>query len=307
MILLKKRGIFMKNQKKVKKPWLISIIVSIILFILPSVILFGTFFLLSIEDNFDKDYYYDDGTVVHMKSGPLYDHILFDNYSVSFEGEAQSEIRKIADIETYNEYYDSGEINKFTFDKNGYIAYHIADDNTNEYRLFTVKDKSIKTFATMKDLYDYCNENNINLGLWYHGLHLEQLHFDKKGWTLTINSADVSFLRHNGEELFSGQIDKYFYTNRYLFFQFQHFDISRYNEEPNPVIPVDESVVIRKRINRRFFPFRDEVHAEKYVCIDTETDKYVLFDDKESIEEYARSLETKPEWEKIKFDKKINN
>ena len=36
-------------------------------------------------------------------------------------------------------------------------------------------------------------------------------------------------------------------------------------------------------------------------------DKYVLFDDKESIEEYARSLETKPEWEKIKFDKKINN
>ena len=137
----------------------------------------------------------------------------------------------------------------------------------------------------MKDLYDYCKANNINLGLWYHGLHLEQLHFDKKGWALTINSADVSFIRHNGEELFSGQIDKYFYTNRYLFFQFQHFDISRYDEEPNPVIPVDESLVIRKRINRRFFPFREEVHAEKYVCIDTETDKYVLFDDKESIEE----------------------
>ena len=297
----------MKNQKKVKKPWLISIIVSIILFILPSVILFGTFFLLSIEDNFDKDYYYDDGTVVHMKNGPLYDHILFDNYSVSFEGEARSEIRKIADIETYNEYYDYGEINKFTFDKNGYIAYHIADDNTNEYRLFTVKDKSIKTFATMKDLYDYCKANNINLGLWYHGLHLEQLHFDKKGWTLTVNSIDVSFIRHNGEELFSGQIDKYFYTNRYLFFQFQHFDISRYNEEPNPVIPVDESVVIRKRINRRFFPFREAVYAEKYVCIDTETDKYVLFDDEDAIEEYARSLGTKPEWKKIKFDKKINN
>lgn len=297
----------MKNQKKVKKPWLISIIVSIILSILPSVILFGTFFLLSIEDNFDKDYYYDDGTVVHMKSGPLYDHILFDNYSVSFEGEAQSEIRKIADIETYNEYYDCGEINKFTFDKTGYIAYHIADDNTNEYRLFTVKDKSIKTFATMKDLYDYCKANNINLGLWYHGLHLEQLLFDKKGWTLTVNSIDVSFIRHNGEELFSGQIDKYFYTNRYLFFRFQHFDPSRYDENPNPVIPLDESVVIGKKINWSFIPFPDEVHAEKYVCIDTETDKYVLFDDKESIEEYARSLGTKPEWKKIKFDKKINN
>ena len=75
----------------------------------------------------------------------------------------------------------------------------------------------------------------------------------------------------------------------------------------SPVIPIDESVVLGKRFLTDFFPFRDEIHAEKYICIDTETDNYTIFDDENSIEEYAASLGISQNWTKIKFDKKVNN
>lgn len=294
----------MKKQNSKKKPWIIAIIYSVVMLLLPSLIGYGFFWLIDVTDKTEPEYY-DDGTIIYNKSGPPFDHVLFDHYSVSFTGESLSTICYI--LPGNEEYYDKDRINKFTFDKNGFIAYHVANDDINEYRLFSAGNETIQTFPTMKELYDYCAEQNINLGLWYHGLHLEQAIFNNNGWTLTTNSADVSFIRHDGEELFSGQIDKYFYTPDYLFFKFQHFDISRYNEEPNPVIPVDESVVIRKRINTRFFPFREEVHAEKYIFIDTKTDKYILFDDEASIEEYAASLGISQNWHKIKFNDKINN
>lgn len=292
------------------KPW--QQIVSIVL-ILVSANLFGAFaipnLLMYLYDSGDnkETVHYDDGTIVYHQNGPLYDHVLFDHYSVSFEGEGRSEVCHINP--GYEKTFDRTEINKFTFDKNGFIAYHVSDedDAINEYRLFSAENESIQTFATMKELYDFCTENNIRLGKWYHGLHLEQTFFENNGWSLTTNTVEASFIRHNGEELFSGQIDKYFCTPRYLFFKFQHFDTDRYNEEPNPVIPIDESVVIRKRVMRRFFPFRDEIHTEKYICIDTETDNYTIFDDENSIEEYAASLGISQNWTKIKFDDKLNN
>lgn len=299
----------MKKLKGNQKSWLVAIAVIVALIL---AYIFGAFavpnllaFLIDATDN-KEAVYYDDGTVVYHGNGPLYDHALFDHYSVSHEGEGRYSIRR---IQPFNEeYYDTDMINKFTFDKNGYIAYHVACEptNENEYRLFLAEDESIQTFATMKELYDFCTENNIELGLWYHGLHLEQSFFDNNGWTLTTNSSDVSFIRHNGEELFSGQIDKYFFTPRYLFFKFQHFDTTRYREDANPVIPVDESVSIGKRYSGFLFFFLD-IHTEKYICIDTETDKYTIFDDEKSIEEYAASLGINQNWEKIKFDDKVNN
>lgn len=288
---------------KITKQTLILVIGITFALLLPLLLFRGFFWLLEIDDYKGTDYY-DDGTVFYHKNGPLYDHVLFDHYSVTFNGESQSTICRIQPGN--EEYYDKDRINKYTFDKNGFIAYHVADDKTNEYRLFSAENKTIQTFTTMKELYDYCTEQNITLGLWYHGLHLEQAFFNNNGWTLTTNSADVSFIRHNGEELFSGQIDKYFYTPDLLFFKFQHFDISRYDEEPNPVIPVDTTIIIGKRIGS-FFPFREEIYTEKYVFIDTKTDKYIIFADEDSIEEYAASLGISQNWNKIKFNDKINN
>ncbi len=296
----------MKQKNRIANILLTAIaVIFCVIFLLPPLAISVAFLGLAIEDNNTSTVYYDDGTVIYNKNGPIYDHVLFDHISVSFEGEAISSIKR---IQPGNEdHYDRGRINKFTFDRNGFIAYHVADDDINEYRLFSDKTDTIQTFASMKELYDFCSENDIRLGKWYYGLHLEQTFFENNGWTLTTDSMEASHIRHNGEELFSGQIDKYFYTPDYLFFKFQHFDISRYEEEPNPVIPVDESVVIRKRINTSFIPFRDEVHAEKYIFIDTKTDKYILFDDEASIEEYAASLGISPNWHKIKFNDKINN
>ncbi|MBR5497111.1 MAG: hypothetical protein IKV76_03930 [Clostridia bacterium] len=281
----------------------IAIVFSLI-FLIPPLAIYGVFWVLEHDDNTGTDYY-NDGTVVYHRNGPVYDHVLFDHYSVTFNGEGRSSICRIQSGK--EACYDKGRINKFTFDKKGFIAYHVADDETNEYRLFCKENETIQTFLTMKELYDYCTEKNIRLGKWYHGRHLEQTFFENNGWSLTTNSGEVSFIRNNGEELFTGQIDKYFYTNRYLFFKFQHFNISRYDEEPNPVIPVDESVILGKRIMKNFFPFRDEIHAEKYTCIDTETGKYIIFDDEKSIEEYAASLGIIQKWEKIKFNDKVNN
>lgn len=299
----------MKKLKSNQKSWIIaiSIVFGFILLyyiIFPHIAVYGFFWLLEKDDYTGTDYY-DDGTIVYHGHGPLYDHVLFDHYSVSFNGESSYSVCRIQPGN--EEYYDKERINKFTFDKNGFIAYHVADDDENEYRLFCAENETILTFPTMKELHDFCTKKNIRLDDWYYGLHIEQKFFDNNGWTLTTDSSEASHIRHNGEELFSGQIDKYFFTPRYLFFKFQHFETNRYEEEPNPVIPVDESVVLGKRFLTDFFPFLDEIHAEKYICIDTETDKYTIFDDEKSIEEYAASLGISQNWTKIKFDDNVNN
>ena len=289
---------------KITKQTLILVIGITFALLLPGLLFHGFFWLLEIDDYKGTDYY-DDGTVFYHTNGPIYDHVLFDHYSVTFNGESQLTICRIQPGN--EEYYDKGRINKYTFDKNGFIAYHVADDDKNEYRLFCAENETILTFPTMKKLYDFCTEKNIRLGKWYYGLHLEQTFFDNNGWTLTTDSSESSHIRHSGEELFNGQIDKYFYTPRYLFFKFQHFDTTRYDEEPNPIIPIDESVVLGKRIMKNLFPFRDEIHAEKYICIDTETGKYTIFDDENSIKEYASSIGISQNWTKIKFNDKVNN
>lgn len=293
----------MKKLKSSKKSLIISVAVIIVSF---SLAIASPYIFALLYDSGDirDTVYYDDGTVVYHGNGPLYDHVLFDHYSVSHEGEGDCSVQR---IQFGNEAsYDREQINKFTFDKKGFIAYHVADDDENEYRLFCAENETIHTFPTMKELYDFSTKNNITLGPWYYGLHLEQSFFDNKGWTLTTDSSNASHIRHNGEELFSGQIDKYFYTPRYLFFKFQHFDTSRYEDEPNPVISVDESISVGKRYSGFLFFFLD-IHTEKYVCIDTETEKYTIFDDENSIEEYAASLGISQNWKKIKFNDKANN
>lgn len=99
----------------------------------------------------------------------------------------------------------------------------------------------------------------------------------------------------DGIQLFAGTIDKYFYTDRYIACHFRFIDHYDYEIEENLVIKYTDEPVVGKQL---FF----DVYVDKFIFVDTQTDKYSIFDDKESIEEYAGSPGISSNWEKVKYD-----
>lgn len=293
----------MRKIKDETKRWLIAISITLTYFIPFLVIGFGTpcllVWLLDSGD-YEGTENYEDGSVVEYGNGPLFDHIVFDDYSVTYEGEGRYNIKRM----TYpEEYFDFADIVKYAFDPDGYIAYHVFDDEKHEYRIFDANNNDINTFASMKDMYTYCEEKSIELREWYFGSVAEMTIVDINGWTLTGNQYGYFSVRNNHEELFNGEIDRCFYTGRYLAFHFQHVMESRYDDEINPVITYNEDVSCGKKYSGILWFFVD-IHTDKYIFVDTQTDKYSIFENKEAIEEYAGSLGISPNWEKVKYDEK---
>lgn len=260
--------------------------------------------------------YFDDGSVLERKGGPTYEHTLFDNYAL-YRGDNSFEYRFINSTSEIAVEKQFGMVFKYAFDPSGYIAYRYLEQDWNSGKpvlyqyngddiildtniLYECKTDTIYEFESMNELYNYCKENSINLGVWYYpdGRHVYQQKtlFDVNGWQLSLNYANVyETVSDNGIQLFAGTIDRYFYTDRYIAFHFRLIDHYNYEIEENPVIKYSEDTVVGKLL------FSD-VYADSYVFVDTETGKYTLFDSKKEIEEYAGSLGISHNWEKVKYE-----
>ena len=153
-------------------------------------------------------------------------------------------------------------------------------------------------FNSMNKLCDYCTKNNIHLGVWYYPTGYssipEEIYIDLNGWKLTLNKAEYyETVYQDSTLLFAGTIDRYFVTDRYLAFRFRHLEGYDYEIEENPIIEYNPQNIIGKK-------FLLDVYTEAFVFIDTQTDEYIIFDSKKEVNEYAESLNIKPDWQKIK-------
>lgn len=218
---------------------------------------------------------------------------------------------------------DRGYFRKYAFDPSGYIAYHYLDNGGSNssvedalyewdnYYIFedcaVLYDCNTDTehrFETMQELYTYCEDNGIDLGDWYYPSGYSSLPEEKilevGDWTIASNLNDYCVVKNGDTDLFSGEIDKYFYTDRYFAFHLQFVEYGDYDIAENPVIKYNNETVVDKKFKNLLYWFLD-VYLDKYVFVDTETGNYSIFDDKDSIEEYAGEMGIDPKWEKIKL------
>lgn len=273
---------------------------------------------VSAEERFVE---FDDGSVLERTGGPTYEHkladkFIFDRSDSSFECNiyTQPEHTDITDEYPYNRVF------KYSFSPEGYIAYRILSEQytpeTDEPVLYEfegyniLSDKNVLynsntdtriEFDSMNKLIDYCKENGIELGDWYYPVGRSTVpEFDfveTDNWDLRISGADwYQTVYHNDRMMFAGTIDKFFVSDRYFAFHFVLREGYEYEIEENPVIEFNPDIVIGKKL------FAD-IYSDSYVFIDTETDKYEIFEDKSSVKEYAESLGVHLKWEKVKYDK----
>lgn len=272
---------------------------------------------VSAEERFVE---FDDGSVLERTGGPTYEHkladkFIFDRSDSSFECNiyTQPEHTDITDEYPYNRVF------KYSFSPEGYIAYRILSEQytpeTDEPVLYEFKGYNILSdknvlynsntdtrieFDSMNKLIDYCKENGIELGDWYYPVGRSTVpEFDfveTDNWDLRISGADwYQTVYHNDRMMFAGTIDKFFVSDRYFAFHFVLREGYEYEIEENPVIEFNPDIVIGKKL------FAD-IYSDSYVFIDTETDKYEIFEDKKSVNEYAESLGVRLKWEKVKYD-----
>ena len=272
---------------------------------------------VSAEERFVE---FDDGSVLERTGGPTYEHkltdkFIFDRSDTTFECNiyTQPEHTDITDEYPYNRVF------KYSFSPDGYIAYRILSEQytpeTDEPVLYEfdghniLSDKNVLynsitdtriEFDSMNKLIDYCDENDIELGDWYYPVGRSTVpEFDfveTDNWELRISGADwYQTVYHNDRMMFAGTIDKFFVSDRYFAFHFVLREGYDYEIEENPVIEFNPDIVIGKKL------FAD-IYSDSYVFIDTETDKYEIFEDKESVNEYAESLGVRLKWEKVKYD-----
>ncbi|MBR5232918.1 MAG: hypothetical protein IKW03_01790 [Clostridia bacterium] len=272
---------------------------------------------VSAEERFVE---FDDGSVLERTGGPTYEHkladkFIFDRCDTTFECNiyTQPEHTDITEEYPYNRVF------KYSFSPEGYIAYRILSKQytpeTDEPVLYEFKGYNILSdknvlynsntdtrieFDSMNKLIDYCDENDIELGDWYYPVGRSTVpEFDfveTDNWDLRISGADwYQTVYHNDRMMFAGTIDKFFVSDRYFAFHFVLREGYEYEIEENPVIEFNPDIVIGKKL------FAD-IYSDSYVFIDTETDKYEIFEDKSSVKEYAESLGVRLKWEKVKYD-----
>lgn len=272
---------------------------------------------VSAEERFVE---FDDGSVLERTGGPTYEHkladkFIFDRCDTTFECNiyTQPEHTDITDEYPYNRVF------KYSFSPEGYIAYRILSEQytpeTDEPVLYEFKGYNILSdknvlynsntdtrieFDSMNKLIDYCDENDIELGDWYYPVGRSTVpefdYVETDNWDLRISGADwYQTVYHNDRMMFAGTIDKFFVSDRYFAFHFVLREGYEYEIEENPVIEFNPDIVIGKKL------FAD-IYSDSYVFIDTETDKYEIFEDKESVNEYAESLGVRLKWEKVKYD-----
>ena len=272
---------------------------------------------VSAEERFVE---FDDGSVLERTGGPTYEHkladkFIFDRSDSSFECNiyTQPEHTDITDEYPYNRVF------KYSFSPKGYIAYRILSEQytpeTDEPVLYEFKGYNILSdknvlynsntdtrieFDSMNKLIDYCDENDIELGDWYYPVGRSTVpefdYVETDNWDLRISGADwYQTVYHNDRMMFAGTIDKFFVSDRYFAFHFVLREGYEYEIEENPVIEFNPDIVIGKKL------FAD-IYSDSYVFIDTETDKYEIFEDKSSVKEYAESLGVRLKWEKVKYD-----
>lgn len=272
---------------------------------------------VSAEERFVE---FDDGSVLERTGGPTYEHklsdkFIFDRCDTTFECNiyTQPEHTDITDEYPYNRVF------KYSFSPEGYIAYRILSEQytpeTDEPVLYEFKGYNILSdknvlynsntdtrieFDSMNKLIDYCDENDIELGDWYYPVGRSTVpefdYVETDNWDLRISGADwYQTVYHNDRMMFAGTIDKFFVSDRYFAFHFVLREGYEYEIEENPVIEFNPDIVIGKKL------FAD-IYSDSYVFIDTETDKYEIFEDKESVKEYAESLGVRLKWEKVKYD-----
>lgn len=297
-------------------------IVSLILILIPVSIFLA--YIYEVDDD-EKITEFADGSVCENTGGGTYDHRLFDGYYVyrndnMFQNRLCHNDKKLKIPEEYQD----GLIYRYSFDPDGYIAYRYIDkwakpDEPESYLymwddeyiiadcavLYDCNADEVKVFETLPELCDYCANNGINLGVWYNSYgyccYQEEVHIEKDNWTLTETVYDYSVVSLENEELFAGLIDSYFETENGFGFHFQHVERCDASFHPNPVITYSENEVVGKKYAGLIF-FYDDVYADKYVFVDTQTNKYIVFDTKKEIKEYAKTLGINPDWVKINLD-----
>lgn len=314
--------------KTAKRKTILIVVGAILAFIVEIVIIFhfGPYLIsLLIFGNPDipedeRIVMFDDGSVLERTGGPTYEHrladkFIFDRSDSSFECNiyTQPDQTDITDEYPYNRVF------KYSFSPEGYIAYRVLSrqytPETDETVLYEfdghniLSDKNVLydsntdtriEFDSMNKLIDYCKENDIELGDWYYPVGRSTVpeydFVETDNWDLRISGANwYQTVYHNDRMLFAGTIDKFFVSDRYFAFHFVLREGYEYEIEENPVIEFNPDIVIGKKL------FAD-IYSDSYVFIDTETDKYQIFEDKESVKKYAESLGVRISWEKVKHD-----
>ncbi len=263
---------------------------------------------------------FQDGSVLERTGGLTYEHRLADKFIFERRDSTfECYIYNQADHSEITDEYSYNRVFKYAFSPDGYIAYRILSDTysyeSDEPVLYEfdgysiIADKNVLynsntdtriEFESMTELVDYCEENDIELGVWYYPVGYstdpEYDYIEIGDWELRISGADwYQTVYHNNRMLFAGNIDRYFISDRYFAFHFVLREGYEYEIEENSVIEFNPDIVIGKKL------FAD-IYSDSYVFIDTETDKYQIFEDKESVKEYAESLGVRIKWEKVKYD-----
>lgn len=314
----------MKIQKD-KKTIIIIVLTSIVFFALayfagPYLITHLIFGPSEVPED-EKIVEFSDGSVLKREGGPTYTHTLFGEYAIVY-GDNSFESRLTYLGEDKNISTEWGKFFKYAFSDDGYIAFRFLDrddtydaenieDETTLYIfnadeitddkniLYDCNTDTMLEFDSMNKLCDYCTKNNIQLGLWYYptgySSNPEEIYIDLNGWQLTLNKTEYyETVYQDSTLLFAGTIDKYFVTDRYLSFRFIHLEGYDYEIEENPIIEYNPQNVIGKK-------FLLDIYTEAFVFIDTQTDEYIIFNSKKEVNEYAESLNIKPDWQKIKY------
>ncbi len=263
---------------------------------------------------------FQDGSVVERMGGPTYEHRLADKFIFDrSDSPFECNIYTQADHSDITDEYPYNRVFKYSFSPDGYIAYRILSEQytpeTDEPILYEfdgyniLSDKNVLynsntdtriEFESMTELVDYCEENGIELGVWYYPVGYSTVpefnYLEIDDWELRISGADwYQTVYHNDRMMFAGTIDKFYVSDRYFSFHFVLREGYEYEIEENPVIEFNPDIVIGKKL------FAD-IYSDSHVFIDTETDEYKIFEDKASVKEYAKTLGIRIDWEKVKYD-----
>ena len=263
---------------------------------------------------------FQDGSVLERMGGPTYEHRLADKFIFDrSDSPFECSIYTQADHSDITDEYPYNRVFKYSFSPEGYIAYRILSrqytPETDEPILYEfdgdniLSDKNVLynsntdtriEFESMTELVDYCEENSIELGVWYYPVRYSTVpeydYLEIGDWDLRISGADwYQTVYHDNRMLFAGTIDKFFVSDRYFAFHFVLREGYEYEIEENPVIEFNPDIVIGKKL------FAD-VYSDSYVFVDTETDEYRIFEDKAAVKEYADSLGIRIDWEKVEHD-----
>lgn len=323
---LKKGAICMKNIKKTPII-VIGVTLAIVAAVVLPIVLFGEQMLISFAEALfgptqvseeDKYVYFDDGSVLERHGGPTYTHFLFDDYElVRVDSRFESYLYNKSTCDSIT---DQGYIVRYSFDPSGYIAYRYLENDYDAQTLYEWDGYSVSAditalyncktgetteFESVNELNRYCDEKGIETGEWYYPVGYSSLTaetiLELNNWTVKSNVLDYCVVSNGNEELFSGEIDKYFYEDGYFGFHFQFVQYGDYGIAQNPVITYTEDTVVGKEYKGLGYFFVD-VYVDCYVFVDTSTGEYKIFDIEKQIENHAEENGIDVHWQTIESD-----